>query len=132
MPTKYLPNACKASVDKLISDLNYFGLFFESLVIRDLKICSDAIGGKVFHYRDSRGLEIDAVVELMDGTWSAFEIKLGIGAVDSAAASLLKFADKIDTDKTTAPASLTVITGNGFAYRRPDGVNVAPLSTLTI
>lgn len=120
------------SIDKLTADLNYFGLLFESLAIRDLKIYADANGGKVYHYRDSRGLEIDAIIEYADGTWGAFEIKLGIGAADAAVANLLKFADKIDTIKTKAPASLTVITGNGFAYRRPDGVNVVPLSVLTI
>jgi predicted AAA+ superfamily ATPase len=120
------------SIDKLTADLNYFGLLFESLVIRDLRIYADANGGKVFHYRDSRGLEIDSIVEYADGTWGAFEIKLGIGAADAAAENLLKFADKIDTAKTKAPSTLTVITGNGFAYRRPDGVNVVPLPTLTI
>ena len=117
------------SVDKLTSDLNYYGLLFESLVIRNIKIYADANGGKAFHYRDSRGLEIDTVVEYADGTWGAFEIKLGIGAVDTAANSLLKFAEKIDTDKVKAPSALTVITGNGFAYRRPDGVNVAGIDT---
>ena len=120
------------STDKLTADLNYFGLLFESLVIRDLRIYSDVGCGKVFHYRDSRGLEIDAIVEYADGTWGAFEIKLGIGAADDAANNLLKFAAKIDTEKTKAPAALTVITGNGFAHRRPDGVNVVPMSTLTI
>jgi predicted AAA+ superfamily ATPase len=119
------------SVDKLTADLNYFGLLFESLVIRDLKIYAAVSGGKVFHYRDSRGLEIDAVVEYADGTWGAFEIKLGIGAADAAAENLLKFADKIDTEKAKAPAALAVITANGFAHRRPDGVNVVPLSVLT-
>jgi hypothetical protein len=120
------------SIDKLTTDLNYFGLLFESLAIRDLKIYAEVGGGKTFHYRDSRGLEIDAVVEYADGTWGAFEIKLGIGAVEAAADNLLKFAAKIDTDKINNPAALTVITGNGFAYRRPDGVNVVPLSTLTL
>jgi predicted AAA+ superfamily ATPase len=120
------------SVDKLLSDLNYFGLLFESLAIRDLRIYADAGGGKVFHYRDSRGLEIDAVVEYADGTWGAFEIKLGIGAVDAAANTLLTVAAKVDTSKTKAPTALTVITGNGFAYRRPDGVNVVPLSALSV
>ncbi len=120
------------SIEKLTADLNYFGLLFESLAIRDLKIYADANGGKAYHYRDSRGLEIDTIIEYADGTWGAFEIKLGIGAAETAAVSLLKFADKIDTKKTKAPASLTVITGNGFAYRRPDGVNVVPLSVLTI
>jgi predicted AAA+ superfamily ATPase len=120
------------SIDKLTSDLNYLGLLFESLAVRDLKIYSDALGGRVFHYRDSRGLEIDTIVEYADGTWGAFEIKLGIGAVDAAADNLLKFSSKIDINKIKAPAALTVITGNGFAHRRPDGVNVVPLSTLTV
>lgn len=119
------------SVDKLMADLNYLGLLFESLAIRDLRVYAESSSAKVYHYRDSRGLEIDAIVENADGTWGAFEIKLGIGAADIAAANLLKFADKIDTDRTKAPSSLTVITGNGFAHRRPDGVNVVPLSVLT-
>ena len=120
------------SIDKVIADLNYFGLLFESLAIRDLKVYANANGGDVFYYRDSRGLEIDAIIEYADGTWGAFEVKLGIGAVDVAAENLLKFASKIDTDKMNAPATLTAITGNGFAHRRPDGVNVVPLSTLTV
>lgn len=119
------------SVDKLTADLNYFGLLFESLVIKDLRIYADDGGGKVFHYRDSRGLEVDAIVEYADGTWGAFDIKLGVGAIDEAAANLLKFAEKIDTDKTKAPATLSVITGNGFAHHRPDGISVVPLSALT-
>lgn len=120
------------SVDKLITDLNYFGLLFESLVIRELMIYADAGGGSVFHYRDDRGQEVDAVVDYPDGTWGAFEIKLGIGAADEAAANLLKFSKKIDTTKTKAPATLTVITGNGFAHRRTDGVNVVPISSLSV
>ncbi len=120
------------SVAKLLSDLNYFGMLFESLVVRDLRIYADAGEGRVFHYRDSRGLEIDTVIEYADGTWGAFEIKLGIGAVDAAAKNLLTFASKIDTDRVKAPATLTVITGNGFSYRRPDGVNVVPLSVISV
>ena len=120
------------SIEKLTTDLNYLGLLFESLVTRDLRIYADANGGKVFHYRDSRGLEVDVIVEYADGTWGAFEIKLGIGLADEAAAHLLTFAEKIDTDKTTPPTHLTIITGNGFAHRRQDGVNVVPISTLTI
>lgn len=120
------------SVDKVIADLNYFGMLFESLAIRDLRIYAGVGDGKVFHYRDSRGLEIDTVVEYADGTWGAFEIKLGIGAVDDAANTLKKFAAKINTDKVKSPATLTVITGNGFAHRRPDGVNVVPLAALTV
>jgi len=119
------------SIDKLLTDLNYFGLLFESLAIRDLKIYADVEDGKAYHYRDSRGMETDCIIEYPDGNWGAFEIKLGIGAVDNAASNLLKFATKIDTEKTKKPSTLTVITGNGFAYKRPDGVNVVPLSTLT-
>jgi len=119
------------SVDSLLGDLNYLGLLFESLVIRDLRVYAESLGGKVYHYRDSRGLEIDAIVELADGTWAGFEIKLGIGAADSAAANLLKFSEKIDTNRMKHPSALTVITANGFAHRRTDGIHVVPLSTLT-
>jgi predicted AAA+ superfamily ATPase len=119
------------SVDKLLADLNYFGLLFESMVIRDMRIYADANEGSVFHYRDARGVEVDCIVEYSDGTWGAFEVKMGIGAVDEAARNLLAFAEKIDTTKMNPPACLTVITGNGFAYRRPDGVNVVPIGTLT-
>jgi predicted AAA+ superfamily ATPase len=119
------------SVDKLLSDLNYFGLLFESLVIRDLRIYSAVHDGMVFHYHDSVDLEADAIVEFPDRSWEAFEIKLGFGAQDEAAANLLSLANKIDTEKMGAPAALTIITGNGFAFRRKDGVNVVPLSTLT-
>ena len=119
------------SVDKLLSDLNYFGFLFESLVIRDLRIYADLYDGKVFHYRDSRNLEIDAVVEYPGNTWAAFEVKMGFSSQDEAAANLLNFAAKINQEKIGKPAALTVITANGFACRRKDGVNVVPLSVLT-
>jgi predicted AAA+ superfamily ATPase len=119
------------SVDSMIKDLNYLGLLFESLAIRDLRVYAGTGGGKAFHYRDSRGMEIDVVIEYADGAWGAFEVKLGLGAADAAADNLLKFSAKIDTEKTKPPSALTVITGNGFAHRRPDGVNVVPLATLT-
>jgi len=120
------------SINKLLADLNYFGLLFESLAIRDLRIYAEANDGKVFHYRDSRDLEIDCIVEYAGGMWGGFEVKLGASAVDEAAKNLLKLAAKIDTTMVKKPSALTVITGNGFAYRRPDGVNVVPLSTLTV
>ncbi|GHU65844.1 ATPase AAA [Spirochaetia bacterium] len=119
------------STGKLLRDLNYFGFLFESLVIRDLRIYADVQDGKVFHYRDSRDLEVDAIVEYPDGAWAAFEVKMGFNAQDEAAANLLTFASKIDQEKMGAPAALTVITANGFACRRKDGVNVTPLSALT-
>ena len=118
------------SIDKLLADLNYFGLLFESLVIRDLRIYADVHDGRVFHYRDSGNMEIDAIVEYPDNTWAAFEVKMGFSAQDEAAAGLLKFAGKINQEKMGKPASLTVITANGFACRRQDGVNVVPFSVL--
>jgi predicted AAA+ superfamily ATPase len=118
-------------VEKLLGDLNYFGFLFESLVIRDLRIYADVHDGKVFHYRDSRNMEIDAIVEYPDNTWAAFEVKMSFNAQDEAAANLLSFAEKINQDQMGAPAALTVITANGFACRRKDGVTVTPLQVLT-
>ena len=115
---------------KLASDLNFLGMLFESVVIRDLRVYAWSAGGSVSHYRDATGHEVDAIVEFPDGRWSAFEVKLGIGAVDEAAANLRALATKIDTSKTPAASALCVITGNGFAHRRTDGVCVIPLSTL--
>ena len=123
--------ALSLSVDKLLADLNYLGFLFESLVIRDLRIYAEVHDGKVYHYRDSGNLEIDAIVEYPDNTWMAFEVKMGFSAQDEAAANLLKFAGKIDQKKMGTPAALTIITANGFACRRKDGVNVIPLSVLT-
>jgi len=119
------------SMEKLLADLNYFGLLFESLVIRDLRIYAEVHDGKVYHYRDSRDMEVDAVIEYPDGTWAAFEVKMGFGAQNEAAENLLAFAKKIDQEKMGPPAALTVITANGIACRRKDGVNVVPLSVLS-
>jgi hypothetical protein len=115
---------------KLSTDLRFLGTLFESAVIRDLRVYAWADSGAVSHYRDASGHEVDAIVEYPDGRWGAFEIKLGMGAVDEAAANLRALAAKIDTTKTPSPAVLCVITGNGFAHRRPDGVCVVPLATL--
>jgi predicted AAA+ superfamily ATPase len=119
------------SSGKLLADLKYFGFLFESLAIRDLRIYADVHDGEVFHYRDSRGMEVDAIVEYPDTSWAAFEVKMGFASQDEAAANLLGFAGKIDQKKMGAPAALTVITANGFACRRKDGVNVVPLMALT-
>jgi predicted AAA+ superfamily ATPase len=118
------------SKKRILADLNYFGFLFESLAIRDLRIYAEVRDGRIFHYRDSRDLEVDAVVEYPDNTWAAFEVKMGFNSQDEAAANLLTFANKIDRKKMGAPAALTVITANGFACRRKDGVNVVPLAAL--
>jgi predicted AAA+ superfamily ATPase len=119
------------SVERLVGDLNALGFIFESLAIRDLRIYAEVNDGTLYHYHDSVDLEADAIVEYPDGTWAVFEVKLGSGEQDVAAKNLIALSKKIHTQKVGEPAALTVITGNGFAYRRPDGVNVVPLSTLT-
>jgi len=128
------PSLAAAALDatpaKLLRDLNTLGLLFESLVVRDLRVYADATDAAVYHYRDSDGLEVDAIVESRDGTWGAFEVKLGTGQIDQAAAQLIKFADKVDTDKVGAPAVLGVITAGGYGLTRPDGVVTIPIGAL--
>jgi predicted AAA+ superfamily ATPase len=128
------PSLAAAALDatpaKLLRDLNTLGLLFESLVVRDLRVYADASDATVSHYRDSDGLEVDAIVEARDGTWGAFEVKLGTGQIDQAAAQLLRFVDKIDTAKVGAPAVLGVITANGYGLTRPDGVVTIPIGAL--
>lgn len=120
----------KASPEDLIYDMNTFGLLFESLVVRDLRIYSQAIGGSVFHYRDNTGLEADAVIYLDDGRWGLIEIKLGDNLIDSAAENLKKLKDRIDTNILNEPSFLMIITGTGYAYKRKDGVLVVPIGCL--
>jgi predicted AAA+ superfamily ATPase len=123
--------ALRATPDRLLRDLNQLGYLFESLVVRDLRIYAQPLDGTIYQYRDSNDLEADAVVELADGRWAAFEVKLGGSeAIDQAAASLLRFARGIDTSKSGEPALLGVITGGGYGYRRPDGVAVIPIGAL--
>jgi len=123
--------ALGASPQKLLTDLNLFGLLFESLVIRDLRIYGQANDAEVLHYRDNTGLEVDAIVEGRDGRWAGFEVKLGGDKnIDEAAANLLTFSERIDTSKSGAPASLGVIVGTGYGYVRKDGVAVIPIGAL--
>jgi uncharacterized protein len=121
--------ALRARPASLLGDLNFFGMLFESLVIRDLRVHAQALGGEVFHYRDQTQLEVDAIVDTQD-RWAAFEIKLGVAQVDQAAANLAKFAARVDTSKRGEPAVLGVIVGSGYGYVRPDGVHVIPVGAL--
>ena len=91
------------SPDRLLKDLEWLGLLFESLVIRDLRVLAQALDGELFHYRDDYGVEVDAIVQLRDGRWGAIEIKLGPGQVEAAAAGLLRFRQQIDTRRTRLP-----------------------------
>lgn len=116
----------------LLADLRTLGLLFETMAIRDLRIYTDALRGNVFHYRDKNGLECDAVIHLRNGRYALCEIKLGGETlIDEGARSLLQLERKIDTTRMSAPAFKMVLTGLGsYAYRRPDGVLVVPISSL--
>jgi uncharacterized protein len=119
-----------ATPEMVLKDLNFAGFLFESLVIRDLRVYAQHRGGRVLCYRDNTGLEIDAIVEMPDGRWAAFEIKLGAGRVDAGVRSLLRFAERVDVARCGEPVLLAVVTATGFAYLRRDGVGVVPIATL--
>jgi predicted AAA+ superfamily ATPase len=122
--------AARATPARLLADLEWLGLLFESLVVRDLRIHAQALDAEVRHYRDESGLEVDAIVERADGAWAAFQVKLGQRWVDEAAASLLTFAERVDTARCGAPRMLGVIVASGMGYRRADGVAVIPVGAL--
>lgn len=119
-----------ASPALLLEDFNTFGLLFESMCVRDLRVYTEALRGNVFHYRDKTGLEADAVLSLHDGRWALVEVKMGHSKIDEAAEHLKKLASRIDTDHEGAPSFLMVLTATEAAYRREDGVVVVPLACL--
>lgn len=116
--------------ESLLRDIKYTGFLFESLAIHELNVYAKANDATVYHYHDSYGYEVDAIVQKRNGDYAAFEIKLGVGFIDEAAENLKKFAANIDTTKMELPNSLNIITGTGMSYRRPDGINVISLATL--
>jgi predicted AAA+ superfamily ATPase len=120
----------RASPARLLQDFSTFGLLFESLCIRDLRVYAGAIDGEVFHYRDKNGLEADAVVHLKDGRWAAVEVKMGAKEIDTAAENLKSLRAKVDVGKMQEPSFLMVLTASEFGYRRKDGVYVLPVGCL--
>lgn len=134
-PTRHFVDtsiACMAlgvSPSTLMNDLNSFGLFFEDMAVRDLKIYAMTMDGTVMHYRDSRGLECDAVIHLDDGRWALIEIKLGgEERIAEGAKTLTRLKNDLDEDR--GPEFMMVITATGPAYRRKDGIYVVPLNCL--
>ena len=120
-----------ATPERLLGDLNTLGFLFESLCIHDLRIYADFFDAKVMHYQDYKDREIDAVVEMRDGSWCAFEIKLGANQIESAAKNLLKIKSEIEKDDGIPPKELCVISGMANAIEtRPDGVHVIPITAL--
>jgi predicted AAA+ superfamily ATPase len=120
----------RATPARLLEDLNLFGLLFESMAVRDLRVYAQAQDAQVLHYKDNTDLEVDAIVERADGAWGAFEVKLGQTYVEQAVETLQTFADRVDTAKCGRPKVLGVITGFGMGYTRPDGIHVIPIGAL--
>ena len=116
----------------LINDLKTFGLLFETLCVRDLRVYAQANDGHVYHYRDSTGLECDAVIHLRNGKYGLVEIKLGGDSlIAEGAKNLHKLRSKIDTDKMGEPSFMMIVTGVGrYAYRREDGIFIVPIGCL--
>ena len=122
--------ALRGEPSALMRDLNFMGLLFESMVIRDLRIYSQAIDGEVMYYQDSSNLEVDAVVQA-GNSWAAFEVKLGgEKRIEEGAAALTKFRERIDTSKVGDSAALAIIVGTGYGYVRKDGIHVIPVGCL--
>ena len=122
--------ALRATPKRLLADFNTFGLLFESLCIRDLRVYAESIDGGVYHYRDKSGLEIDAIIALADGRWGAIEVKLGAGEIDKACENLLKLKKQVDTDKMSEPSFLMILTGTEYAFQMKNGVWIVPLGCL--
>ena len=121
----------KVTPERLIGDLATFGFLFEALCERDLKIYAESFGATLYHYQDYAGNEIDAVIELPDGSWCGIEIKLGANKIEEAAKNLIHIRDEIVKDEGKAPSALIVLCGlSNAAYQRPDGVYVVPLTAL--
>ena len=117
--------------EKLIGDLNTFGFLFEAMVVRDLKIYADSFNAKCYHYQDYQNREVDCVIELENGDWCCFEIKLGANKIEEAAQNLLKLKEEITLEKGKVPTVLCVICGMSNAtYKRSDGVYVVPITAL--
>jgi predicted AAA+ superfamily ATPase len=135
-PTRFMTDpslgvaALGVGPEQLLLDLNATGFHFEGLVVRDLRVYAQPLGGRLSHWRDNNQHEVDIIITLDDGRWGAIEVKMNPDAVDAAAASLLRFKDKVDTAKTGEPAFLAVATTRSAALRRGDGVYVLPVASL--
>ena len=122
--------ALGADAESLLADPNFTGFLFESLVTHELRVYAQANDAKVYYYRDSSDLEVDAIVQKYNGEWMAFEIKLGTGQIEDAANHLKKFSAVLDPEKVKPPKSLNIITGTGISYTRTDGINVISIASL--
>lgn len=135
-PTRFMTDpslgvaALGVGSEQLLRDLNATGFHFEALVVRDLRIYAQPLGGRVSHWRDNNQHEVDVVITLDDGRWGALEVKMNPDAVETAAASLRRFRDKVDTTRMGEPTFLAVVTTRAAALLRSDGVHVLPVASL--
>ncbi len=135
-PKRHLadPSLAAASLnmdgEKLISDMKTFGFFFESLCVRDLRVYADPLKGKVRHYRDGNGLEVDAIVELRDGRWGAIEVKMGAGDIPEAEENLVKLRDLVVDGGGREPAFMMVLISAGYVSVTEKGVLAVPIGCL--
>ena len=116
----------------LLNDLNTFGLLFETMCVRDLRVYAEHLRGEVLHYRDKSGLECDTVIHLRNGSYGLAEIKLGGESLIEEGVTNLKILNgKLDTSRMKKPAFMMIIIGVGeYAYRRDDGVYIVPIGCL--
>ena len=121
-----------ATPQMLLNDLETLGILFEALCERDLKIYAESFGGQLYHYQDYNNREIDAVVEMADGSWAAIEIKLGANQIDKAAQELIHLRDEIAAEKDGIPPKTLIVLCalTNAAYQRPDVVYVVPITAL--
>ena len=122
--------ALGATTKRLFDDFSTFGFLFEALCIRDLRIYADSIDSTVYHYRDAKGIEVDAIIQKNDGRWGAVEVKMGAGFIDTAAENLMRFKANIDTARMQEPSFLMVLTATETAFQMENGVWVVPLGCL--
>ena len=124
--------ALRANADQLMGELSYFGLLFESMVLRDLRVYAQANDWDVSYYRDSSGLEIDVILTSMDDReWAAAEVKLGgPELIEEGVASLRRLRDRVDTAQMGEPRKLMVITAGGRGFEYPEGISVVPITAL--
>lgn len=115
--------------ERLALQPDFFGQVFEAMVVRDLRVYAEADRGRVFHYQDNTGLEVDAIIDYRN-TWAGVEVKLGSQEIPKAEANLLRLANKVDFERGGQPAFLAIVTATEYAYTLPSGVHVIPLACL--
>ena len=129
--TSIAAGALNISPDDLMNDPRTYGMFFEDFAINQLRVYTETLGGEIRHYRDSKGLECDAVVHLNDGRFALVEVKLGgENLIRDGISTLSSLRKKIKTDKLPEPSFEMIITACGKAYTTDTGIHIVPINML--